>query len=116
MKRSQKREMRKGRFLYKTNPPNKLCLRILKLDGNYTKMKRAVLIKPQQQQLYGHSLPIPKMRARYVGHCCITTIMITTPLVNAFVLIGWFLDLAYKLSPCFVDFFKLKRSILRHNL
>ena len=50
-----------------------------KLDGNYTRMLRAILNKSWQQhptrhQLYGHLLPIMKTiqvwRTWYVGHCC----------------------------------------------
>ena len=49
-----------------------------KLDGNYTRMLRAVLNKswrqhPTRHQLYGHLLPITKTiqvrRTRHVGHC-----------------------------------------------
>ena len=49
-----------------------------KLDGNYTRMLRAVLDKswrqhPTRHQLYGHLLPIPKTiqvrRTRHAGHC-----------------------------------------------
>ena len=49
-----------------------------KLDGNYTKMLRAILNKswrqhPTRHQLYGHLLPITKTiqvrRTRHVGHC-----------------------------------------------
>ena len=49
-----------------------------KLDGNYTRMLRAVLNKswrqhPTKQQLYGHLLPITKTilirRTRYARHC-----------------------------------------------
>ena len=49
-----------------------------KLDGNYTRMLRAILNKPWQQhptrhQLYGHLLPITKTiqvrRTRHAGHC-----------------------------------------------
>ena len=48
-----------------------------KLDGNYTKMLRAVLNKfwrqhPTKQQLYGHQLPIMKTiktRTRHAGQC-----------------------------------------------
>ena len=50
-----------------------------KLDGNYTRMLRAILIKSWQQhptrhQLYGHLPPITKTiqvrRNRHAGHCC----------------------------------------------
>ena len=49
-----------------------------KLDGNYTKMLRAILNKsggqqPTKQQLYCHQPPITKTirvrRTRYMGHC-----------------------------------------------
>ena len=49
-----------------------------KLDGNYTRMLRAILNKscrqhPTRRQLYGHLPPITKTiqvrRARYAGHC-----------------------------------------------
>ena len=49
-----------------------------KLDGNYTRMLRAVLNKswrqhPTRQQLYGHLPPItktiPVRRTRHAGHC-----------------------------------------------
>ena len=49
-----------------------------KLDGNYTRMQRAILNKswrqqPSKEQLYGHLPPITKTikirRTRYVGHC-----------------------------------------------
>ena len=49
-----------------------------KIDGNYTRMLRAVLNKPWRQhptrhQLYGHLSPITKTiqvrRARHAGHC-----------------------------------------------
>ena len=49
-----------------------------KLDGNYTRMLRAILNKSWQQQptrhqLYGHLLPITKTfqarRTRHAGHC-----------------------------------------------
>ena len=49
-----------------------------KLDGNYTRMLRAILNKslrqhPTKQQLYGHLPPITKAiqvrRTRHVGHC-----------------------------------------------
>ena len=49
-----------------------------KLDGNYTRMLRAILNKPWQQhptrrQLYGHLPPITKTiqarRTRHAGHC-----------------------------------------------
>ena len=49
-----------------------------KLDGNYTKMLRAILNKswwqdPTRQQLYGHLPPITKTfqvrRTRHAGHC-----------------------------------------------
>ena len=49
-----------------------------KLDGNYTRMLRAILNKswrlyPTKQQLYGHLPPIMKTikirRTRHVGHC-----------------------------------------------
>ena len=49
-----------------------------KLDGNYTRMLRAILNKPWRQhptrhQLYGHKPPITKTiqvrRTRHAGHC-----------------------------------------------
>ena len=49
-----------------------------KLDGNYTRMLRAILNEswrqhPTKQQLYGHLPPITKIikvrRTRHVGHC-----------------------------------------------
>ena len=49
-----------------------------KLDGNYTRMLRAILNKswrqhPTKQKLYGHQSPITKTiqvrRARHAGHC-----------------------------------------------
>ena len=49
-----------------------------KLDGNYTRMLRAILNKswrqhPKRQQLYGHLPPITKTiqvrRTRHAGHC-----------------------------------------------
>ena len=49
-----------------------------KLDGNYTRILRAILNKswrqhPTRHQLYGHLLPITKTiqvrRTRHVGHC-----------------------------------------------
>ena len=45
-----------------------------KLDGNYTRMLRAILNKswrqhPTKQQLYGHSPTIKIRRTRYAGHC-----------------------------------------------
>ena len=49
-----------------------------KLDGNYTRMQRAILNKswrqhPRKQQLYGYLSPITKAikvrRIRYAGHC-----------------------------------------------
>ena len=49
-----------------------------KLDGNYTRMLRAILNKswrqhPTKQQLYGHLPPIMKAiqvrRTRHAGHC-----------------------------------------------
>ena len=49
-----------------------------KLDGNYTRMLRAILNKywkqhPTKQQLYGHLTPITKTikirRTRHAGHC-----------------------------------------------
>ena len=47
-----------------------------KLDGNYTRMLRALLNKswrqhPTKQQLYGHLPPITKtIQVRQAGHCC----------------------------------------------
>ena len=50
-----------------------------KLDGNYTRMLRAILNKswrqhPTKHQLYSHLPPLTKTikvrRARHAGHCC----------------------------------------------
>ena len=55
-----------------------LAKRLEKLDGNYTRMLRAILNKswrqhPTRHQLYGHLPPITKTvqvrRARHAGHC-----------------------------------------------
>ena len=55
-----------------------LTKRLEKLDGNYTRMLRAILNKswrqhPTRHQLYGHLPPITKTiqvrRARHAGHC-----------------------------------------------
>ena len=55
-----------------------LTKRLKKLDGNYTRMLRAILNKswwqhPTRHQLYGHLTPIMKTiqvrRTRYTGHC-----------------------------------------------
>ena len=55
-----------------------LTKRLEKLDGNYTRMLRAILNKswrqhPTRHQLYGHLPPITKTiqvrRTRHVGHC-----------------------------------------------
>ena len=66
-----------------------------KLDGNYTKMLRAILNKlwrqyPTKQQLYGHSPPITKTirvrQTRHLGHCwrsrdkLISDVLLWTPL------------------------------------
>ena len=45
-----------------------------KIDGNYTRMLRAILRQhPTRHQLYGHLLPITKTihlrRTRHAGHC-----------------------------------------------
>ena len=57
---------------------NTLRKRLEKLDGNYTRMPRAILNKPWRQhptrhQLYGHLLPITKTiqvkRTRHAGLC-----------------------------------------------
>ena len=54
------------------------CRRVWKLDGNYTRMLRAVLNKPWRQhptrhRLYEHLPPITKTiqvrRTRHAGHC-----------------------------------------------
>ena len=65
-----------------------------KLDGNYTRMLRAILNKswrqhPTKHQLYGHLPPIKKTiqvrRARHTGHCwrsrdeLITNVLLWTP-------------------------------------
>ena len=56
----------------------KLCHKEKELDGNYTRMLRAILNKSWQQhptrhQLYGHLPPITKTiqvrRTRHAGHC-----------------------------------------------
>ena len=55
-----------------------LTKRLKKLDGNYTRMLRAILNKswrqyPTRHQLYGHLPPITKTiqvrRTRHAGHC-----------------------------------------------
>ena len=55
-----------------------LTKRLEKVDGNYTRMLRAILNKswrqhPTRHQLYGHLPPITKTiqvrRARHAGHC-----------------------------------------------
>ena len=55
-----------------------LTKRLEKLDGNYTRMLRAILNKswrqhPTRHQLYGHLPPITKTihvrRTRHAGHC-----------------------------------------------
>ena len=66
-----------------------------KLDGNYTRMLRAILKKswrqhPTKQQLYGHLPPITKTikvrRIRHAGHCwrsrdeLISDVLLRTPL------------------------------------
>ena len=65
-----------------------------KLDGNYTRMLRAILNKslkqhPTKHQLYGHLPPITKMikarRTRHAGHCwrsrdeLISDVLVWTP-------------------------------------
>ena len=65
-----------------------------KLDGNYTRMLRAILNKawrqhPTKQHLYGHLPPITKTikvrRTRHVRHCCrsrdelISDVLLWTP-------------------------------------
>ena len=65
-----------------------------KLDGNYTRMLRAILNKswrqhPTKDQLYGHRPPITKTiqarRTRHAGHCwrsrdeLITDVLLWTP-------------------------------------
>ena len=65
-----------------------------KLDGNYTRMLRAILSKswrqhPTKQQLYGHLPPITKTikirRSKYAGHCwrgrdeLISNVLLWTP-------------------------------------
>ena len=65
-----------------------------KLDGNYTRMLRAILNKswrqhPTKHQLYGHLPPITKTikirRTKHVGHCCrsrdelISDVLLWTP-------------------------------------
>ena len=58
---------------------NNAKLQRKKLDGNYTRMLRAILNKswrqhPTKQQLYGHVLPVTKTikirRTRLTGHYC----------------------------------------------
>ena len=66
-----------------------------KLDGNYTRMMRAILNKswkqhPTKNQLYGHLPPISKTfkarRTRHAGHCwrsrdeLISNVLLRTPL------------------------------------
>ena len=66
-----------------------------KLDGNYTRMMRAIMNRswrqhPTKQQLYSHLPPITKTnqirRTRYAGHCSrsrdelISDILLWTPL------------------------------------
>ena len=55
-----------------------LCKVLIELDGNYTRMLRAILKKswrqhPTRHQLYGHLHPITKTiqvrRTRHAGHC-----------------------------------------------
>ena len=65
-----------------------------KLDGNYTRMLRAILNKswrqcPTRHQLYGHQLPIMKTiqvrQTRHAGHCwrskdeLISDVLLSTP-------------------------------------
>ena len=65
-----------------------------KLDGNYTRMLRAILNKSgrqhlTKQQLYGHLLPTTKtiqvIRTRHAGHCCrnrdelVSDLLLSTP-------------------------------------
>ena len=65
-----------------------------KLDGNYTRMLRAILNKswwqhPTKRQLYGHLPPTTKTikirRTRHAGHCCrsrdklISNVLLWTP-------------------------------------
>ena len=49
-----------------------------KLDGNYTRMLRAILNKSWRHQLYRHLPPITKTnqvrRTRHAGHCCICNV------------------------------------------
>ena len=65
-------------YCTKSTNHNWLFLLILSLDGNYTRMLRAILNKSWQQhptrhQLYGHLPPITKTiqvrRTRHAGHC-----------------------------------------------
>ena len=60
-----------------------------KLDGNYTRMLRAILNKswrqhPTRHQLYGHLLPITKTtqvrRTRHAGHCWRSEDELITPM------------------------------------
>ena len=68
-----------------------------KLEGNYTRMLRAILNKSwrqhsTKQQLYGHQLPITKTikvrRTRHAGHCwgsgdkLISDVLLWTPLTR----------------------------------
>ena len=58
-----------------------------KLDGNYTRMLRAILNKswrqhPTRHQLYGHLPPIQVRRTRHAGHCwdeLISDVLLWTP-------------------------------------
>ena len=71
-----------------------LTKRLKKLDGNYTRMLRAMLNKswrqhPTRHQLYGHLPPITKTiqvrRTRHAGHCwrskdeLISDVLLCTP-------------------------------------
>ena len=60
-----------------------------KLDGNYTRMLRAILNKSTKQQLYGHcpliTKTIPVRRTKHAGHCArsgdelISEVLLWTP-------------------------------------
>ena len=63
-----------------------------KLDGNYTRMLRAILNKYWRRQLYGHLPPITKTiqvrRTRHAGHCwrsrdeLISDVLLWTPIYS----------------------------------
>ena len=91
-----------------------------KLDGNYTRMLRAVLNKswwqyPIKQQLYGHLSPITKTiqvrRIRHAGHCwrskdeLISDILLWIPSQSySFSVSSFWVFLSF-VYWCFLDFF-----------